>query len=325
MFQLTKAPAPFVRRLFLVFVRLVDALSPVLALRLAERAFRVPARSTPRRAEREVLGSARREWIEFGGRRIALWRWGSGPVVLLAHGWSGRGAQLAGFVEPLVSAGFTVLAWDAPAHGRSEGRQTSPLEFVELVGLLARRERRVHAVIGHSLGADAAALACADGAPIERVVFMGGAANPGGFFRWYLGVLGFSDVRRAAAMIEVERAHGFRWDDTNVAVRVAGLARVKALVVHDRGDSEVPFSEGRRVAENWPGARFLATEGLGHRRLVRDARVVNEAMRFLVEGTGRVYRSEAETVEFDLWHRHSRGASSETRPRAVASAAPGRP
>ena len=320
MFSLLRLGAlPFFRRLFMVLVRWVDTLSPTLALRLAERAFRVPVRLAPRGAERDVLRSARREWVEFAGRRVALWRWGSGPAVLLAHGWSGHGGQLAAFVEPLVSTGFTVLAWDAPAHGRSEGRRTSPLEFVELLGLLARRERRVHAVIGHSLGAGAAALACADGAPIERVVFMGGAANPGGFFRWYLGALGFSDVRRAAAMIEIEREHGFRWDDTNVAVRVAGLARVRALVVHDRTDYEVPFAEGRRVADNWPGARFLATEGLGHRRIVRDARVVGEAMRFLVEGTGLAYRSEAETVEFDLWHRHARSGPYEIRRRVAAA------
>jgi pimeloyl-ACP methyl ester carboxylesterase len=242
-----------------------------------------------RSSERDVLRSARREWVEFAGRRIALWRWGSGPAVLLAHGWSGHGGQLAAFVEPLVSTGFTVLAWDAPAHGRSEGSRTSPLEFVELLGLLARRERGVHAVIGHSLGAAAAALACADGAPIERVVFMGGAANPGS------------------------------GDDTNVAVRVAGLARVQALVVHDRTDSEVPFSEGRRVADNWPGARFLATEGLGHRRIVRDERVVGETMRFLAEGTGLLFRSEAETVEFDLWHRHTRSGPYEIRRRVAAA------
>ncbi len=71
----------------------------------------------------------------------------------------------------------------------------------------------------------------------------------------------------------------------------------------------MPFSEGLRVARNWPGARLLATEGLGHRRVVRDSRVVNEAMRSLVEGTGRVYRSEAEAVELDLWDREARSAT----------------
>ena len=50
--------------------------------------------------ERDVLGTANREWLEFRGKRIAAWRWGRGPTILLAHGWSGRGGQLSAFVEP---------------------------------------------------------------------------------------------------------------------------------------------------------------------------------------------------------------------------------
>ena len=47
-----------------------------------------------------------------------------------------------------------------------------------------------------------------------------------------------------------------------------------ALVVHDRGDREVPFEHGETLARSWPGARLMVTEGLGHRRILRDPEVV---------------------------------------------------
>jgi pimeloyl-ACP methyl ester carboxylesterase len=266
-------------------------------------------RYATRPGEREVLVGASREWLDFRGRRIAMWRWGAGPLVLLAHGWSGRGAQLAAFVEPLVEAGFSVLAWDAPGHGRSEGLRTDLPEFAALVEAVARRERDVHAIIGHSLGALAAALACARGARVRRVVFVSGPAEPASFFRMCLQAAGLSAPSQAAAMSEMERVHAFRWDDTNLVRRSAALAGVPSLVIHDLADLDVPYREGARVAAAWPGSRLLATRGLGHRRILRDAVVVDAAVRFVSEGAGVAYRTEAERLESDLFDRRGRWAA----------------
>ena len=42
------------------------------------------------------------------------------------------------------------------------------------------------------------------------------------------------------------------------------------LVVHDRGDAEIPWQHGAAIARAWRGAEMLITEGLGHRRILRD-------------------------------------------------------
>jgi pimeloyl-ACP methyl ester carboxylesterase len=59
------------------------------------------------------------EHVEVGGLRIAYERAGSGPPLLLLHGFIGDGrstwsAQLEGLSDE-----FTVMAWDAPGAGRS--------------------------------------------------------------------------------------------------------------------------------------------------------------------------------------------------------------
>ena len=50
--------------------------------------------------------------------------------------------------------------------------------------------------------------------------------------------------------------------------------RTAALLIHDRGDPDVPFRNAEEIAAAWPGARVLATDGLGHRAVLRDPTVV---------------------------------------------------
>src|SRR5689334_378119 len=143
-------------------------LSEELGLRLAERLFTSPRRFRRPDRERAVLASGREFTIDVAlhsprwrgqRQRVTAWRWGYGPAVLLVHGWEGRGAQLGSFVEPLVRAGLSVVAFDAPAHGDSAGRRLYLTEMADCVVDVARAVGPLHAIIAHSFGAAAVLLA----------------------------------------------------------------------------------------------------------------------------------------------------------------------
>ncbi len=53
------------------------------------------------------------------------------------------------------------------------------------------------------------------------------------------------------------------------------------LIVHDRDDTEVPFSAGATLAAMWPGASLHVTEGLGHYRILRRPEVGERVIAFL--------------------------------------------
>lgn len=42
------------------------------------------------------------------------------------------------------------------------------------------------------------------------------------------------------------------------------------LMIHDENDREIPFSEFENIQAVWQSATFHATQGLGHRRILRD-------------------------------------------------------
>jgi len=101
---------------------------------------------------------------------IALYSWGVGPVIILVHGWSGRGLQLAAFAAPLVAAGFRVIAFDAPGHGRSPGNRTNIFNFQQVLSDIAIKFGPVHGIVAHSFGVLVSALAIKKQLALNKLV-----------------------------------------------------------------------------------------------------------------------------------------------------------
>jgi pimeloyl-ACP methyl ester carboxylesterase len=248
---------------------------PSLAALLAERLFFTP----PPARRKPPLGATAHRLRAAGGEELAAWSWGEGPGVLLLHGWGGSSAQLEGLVPALVARGFRVVAVDAPGHGLSGGRMSSMPEFARAAHEAARRLGPFCAVVGHSMGGAALALALRDGLAAERAVFVGTPGSPVDWIRRFADALGVGPRALDGMKARSERRLGFRWEELDVA-SIAPRMRVPLLVVHDVDDREVPFAEGEAVARVWPGARVLATRGLGHNRILSDPAIAARVAAF---------------------------------------------
>jgi pimeloyl-ACP methyl ester carboxylesterase len=226
--------------------------------------------------------------LPVAGRRLAVWDWGSGPTVLLVHGWNGHAGQLSPFVAPLVAAGHYVVTFDLPAHGRSEGGLTNIPEMAAAIRGLAERLGPVRAVIAHSLGATATAVALHRGLRAERAVLLSPAAEMPPFLATFASALDLSAPRARGLRTAMERRVGpIEGFDLR---RLAPALRTPLFVLHDVGDREVPFAHGKAVAEAAPVARFEALSGLGHRRLLADEGVIRAVVEFVRGGRGSVER-----------------------------------
>lgn len=218
--------------------------------------------------------------IPFGAGRLPLYGWGRGPVVLLAHGFSGRGSQMGAYIAPLVALGYRVVTFDAPAHGAAEGRRTALPEAVEALAEVAAHLGPLAAVVAHSNGAAASTVALSRGMVCARVVYISPPEDLGDFLRRGAAYLGMTEKVAAKARARIEARYGEGFD----ALRGAPLAerqQIPALIVHDRDDKLIRFGDGERIARAWPGAELIETRGLGHSRILRDAGVVEAAVRFI--------------------------------------------
>jgi pimeloyl-ACP methyl ester carboxylesterase len=262
------------------FIRLASTVAPGVVERQAlERFVRPPRALAP--VAPEVPGlKARRLDLAAGKERIALWEWGAGPTVLLVHGWGGQAAQMARFVAPLVEAGHRAVAFDLPGHGASTGARATVVDLAAAVATVAERVAPVHAVIAHSLGATASALALGRGGALggTRAVLVAPPAELPFFVRSFADAAGLPPAR-GSGMVELVRRELGDLDALDLRRRAPAMA-APLLVIHDANDREVPFDHGAALAAAWPGARLVRTAGLGHRRLLADPTVVAESVRF---------------------------------------------
>lgn len=274
-------------------LRTSSALAPGLAGLWAERLFLTPPK--PRLAQSTFFDflDAHAGFVEYRGRSLATWRWGSrdAPAVLLAHGWGGHAAQLRAFVQPLLADGYRVIAYDQPAHGLSEGRLTGLPDFAGAIGAVAAWHGNVRHVIAHSLGGVAAALALSRGLPLQRVVLVSPPSDLVGFSRRFAHWLWIPERVRRAMQSAIEERFGVRWSEFELP-RIAPRLRAPALVIHDRGDTMVPWQQGAALAQAWPEARLLTTEGLGHGRILEDPQVTRAALDFITGRSGVVSHAQ---------------------------------
>jgi len=232
-------------------------------------------------AGRKFAASSLHETLLVDGIPVAVYRQGSGPLVLFVHGWSGRGSQVAALAEPLVAAGFQVLAIDAPGHGDTPGDSTNILECAAVLLEFSRKYGVIHGAITHSFGGMVLAYAMHHGMWVERVVCISAPAHVD-----YL-LDGFADTLAIPAVVISdlhrrmdERIGAEFWETTSMVVNVRELD-VPALIIHDEDDHNVPWEQGKIIATNWPGARFMKTSGLGHGKILRDPAVVAAAVEFI--------------------------------------------
>ncbi len=261
-------------------LRTLESASPELAARLAERLFFAPPRRALSGEDTAVLDAGRTFKVRSEGRRLRAWRWGAGPVVVLVHGWGGRAGRFAAFVQPLVARGHTVVTYDGPGHGASEGRLSSMPELARALAAVAAEVGPVHGLIAHSLGGAATSLALRDGLVARRVALLAPVADPGVFAEAFAASMGVRPSTIEALRRNSERRIRFRWADLNVPAMVARLS-VPVLVVHDENDDVVPIHDGRAVAAAWRGAELVVTKGLGHRGVLRDPATVRRAVEFV--------------------------------------------
>jgi pimeloyl-ACP methyl ester carboxylesterase len=257
---------------------------------LAERLYFSPRRHRMPARERAVLADGQRFTVETSAGPLAAWRfeplfpWENSDkgVVLLAHGWEGRASQLGAFIDPLLERGFTVIGADAPAHGRSPGEAMDLPTYAHCLREVADAVGGVRAVVAHSFGGAATALALEDGLAADAAVLVAPPCSLERFAQVFARTLGLTPATEAIFRARLDERFGPEWwIKYGLDRREARIEDTAALIIHDEDDREIPVGEGAAFARSWPGAELVVTSGLGHRRILRDEQVVARTVDFL--------------------------------------------
>ena len=272
---------------------LLDSVSPKAAARVAYPLLVTPGpRLKVRPADVPTMDEARTSTLRVRGRRVVSYEWGSGSsVVVLVHGWRGRASQFASLVRELRYEGHTVVAFDAPACGASEGSRTDAADYLEVTARASEPVRRLlrsrRSLVrhprrpgGHPRG------------PHRRHDSSGSPRSPTPATSW----TSFTERVGLGATANdhlVRRFHRLRFSDgPDILERFSGVLNpvgVPTLFVHDANDREVAVSASESLhAAHGSSSTLVVTQGQGHVRVLGADEVLDQVVGFLAAEPARV-------------------------------------
>jgi pimeloyl-ACP methyl ester carboxylesterase len=224
--------------------------------------------------------------FELNGLKIKGFRWNKDKqhTVLILHGFGSAAHKFHQYIHPLLEKGYQVLAFDAPAHGSSEGTRTHAMEYAQMIEKVMELYGPVQSFLAHSFGGIALSLALEKTSHDEntRIVFIAPATETR------------SAVDSAFKMLQINDAEVRREFDSIIFERSGQLTswfsisrgmqniRARVLWIHDEDDDITPWTDALKVKEqNFSNIEFIVTKGLGHRKIYGDYAIKNKVIAFL--------------------------------------------
>lgn len=253
----------------------------------AYEAFFSPSQYEVKPRDRDIIARGNNYRIPFDGSELAVTTWGeNGAAVLLMHGWGGARAQMTGFVDPLLEAGYRVVAYDQPAHGESDGEITNLLEIAPSMDLVGEREGNFYAIIAHSFGTLITSYALVNrNFPLpDRLVYFGSFNRLLDSLPRFQVLAGLPGVIADGLREMIYANFGKEVLDSIVNETMTPSIGVPTLMFHDKSDNVTPVEDSRAISRVWKQARLIETEGLGHRGALQSTPVHEQVVQFLKSG-----------------------------------------
>ncbi|MCB0328733.1 MAG: alpha/beta fold hydrolase [Bdellovibrionales bacterium] len=252
----------------------LERASSTLASSAAEYLFLRPVHYKMNAREKKTLLGGTPLTLYHGTKRLAGWRWGSGPAILLVHGWGSRAAQFSALIERLVGTGHSVIAFDHPAHGASSGSSTTLFECIGALKDINRVYGPFQAVVAHSFGALTAAYMLQEMGDDTKFVAISPLRSARTAVEQFQGFTGIPDP----VMNRMQRNLESRFNTPFAAYDFGTLTENfpnESLVVHDRSDWITPYELSAEWVSKASRAELLTTEGLGHQRILSAPNVID--------------------------------------------------
>ena len=214
-------------------------------------------------------------------KEVVLYQYGkSEKKILLVHGWSGRGTQLFKIADELLKAGYSTISFDAPAHGKSPGKTTIMVDFIATTLEIDKQYGPFEAAIGHSLGGMSVLNAIKKGLKVNHAVVIGSGDIVEDIMDDFVAKLELKPEVSYLLRLHFEKKYGEKMNSFS-AFLAAKETDIPVLVIHDNNDPEVPVKAGIHIHKYLKNGELLLTDGLGHRKILGNTKVIERSIQFI--------------------------------------------
>lgn len=277
-----KNQIPLAIRVVRWFFPKLERLSRKLAVQYFDRIFFTPLRYKAPEKEIECEHQAVFKEIVANGLKIQTYEWGDSarPYILVMHGWAGRATQFRKFIPELMVAGYRVVGFDGPAHGRSSGKRTNILEFDTALKMVLTKWGEPAGAIAHSFGGGALLFSIMNGLPVKKLINIASPTLADEIIKSYLRAVNGSWGTGILFKQLILKKYGKPFEEFTAMYFIESIQGLELMLVHDAEDKDVPIIQAEQLVEKYP-AQFLKTSGLGHNRILKDETVIRACIDFI--------------------------------------------
>ena len=270
---------------FIVLIgRFLYRISPTLAEKFARKLFITPIKhKIPKREfQMEATSQQTKLFVPTINKEIVVYAYGnSSKKILLVHGWSGRGTQLVKIADTLIENGYSIISFDAPAHGKSGTKTTLMLEFIESILEVEKHYGPFEFAVGHSLGGMSILNAVKKGLQVKKAVVIGSGNSVTNIVNTFIKKIGLPNDVAILMKNNFEKKYHLEMESFSAYI-AAKEVKIPVLVIHDIDDEDIPVSESYHLAEHLSNKEILITNNLGHRKILGDSKVIQKIVEFLL-------------------------------------------
>ena len=243
----------------------VSYISSKYASNKALQLFATPRKGAYTEAQETIVSKAKKHYTKFENIDIALYHWkGDGKTVLLAHGWESNASRWHYLLEDFKAKNYNIVALDAPAHGKSNGKLFSAILYADCINEVAKIYKP-EVIIGHSVGGMASIFFnhFYEAPYLKKVVTLGAPAHFRGVFTRYKHMMGYNKrVSHGLDRIVLDRFG--KTVDYFSAVNFTKNFSIEGLIIHDKNDKIIPYEDALLFAKYFKNTSLITTEGFGH-------------------------------------------------------------
>lgn len=267
----------------LITAKFLEAISPKLAMLFAAKLFVRPIKHKIPKRELHMVQKSKQTILSVPSinKKINIYEYGNNEKkILMVHGWSGRGTQMVKIADKMLELGYAIISFDAPAHGKSDGKTTIMTEFIASILEIEKQVGPFDFAIGHSLGGMSILNAIKQNLNVKKAIIIGSGDIIQDVINDFIQKLQLKPKIGLLLKNYFEKKYNEPMENYSASFSAKSVT-IPVLIIHDKDDNDVALKAAHNIHKHLKNSTIMITEGLGHRKILGDSKVIEIIKEFI--------------------------------------------
>ncbi|WP_439554163.1 alpha/beta fold hydrolase [Flavobacterium macrobrachii] len=267
----------------LITAKFLEAISPKLAMLFAAKLFVRPIKHKIPKRELHMVQKSKQTilFVPSINKKINIYEYGNNEKkILMVHGWSGRGTQMVKIADKMLELGYAIISFDAPANGKSDGKTTIMTEFIASILEIEKQFGPFEFAIGHSLGGMSILNAIKQNLNVKKAIIIGSGDIIQDVIDDFIQKLQLKPKIGLLLKNHFEKKYNEPMENYSASFSAKSVT-IPVLIIHDKDDDDVAIKAAHNIHKHLKNSTLMITEGLGHRKILGDTKVIESIKEFI--------------------------------------------